>query len=277
MFRKLGNILFRKPIIFVLLLILVQCEIKQGELRFVVFQKPDEGKTNGQFTWSYSGDKSPKYWGHLDKGYSACTNGKEQSPVNIDIPQIIVDKHPSVKFHYKSTTFKMNNNGHNIESIPNLPGNFIVLNGKHFELEQFHFHTPSEHTLNNKHFEMELHLVHKGTNGTVIVGIMIKKGNQNNAASELWSHLQSLRSGETDKSIVKLERLLPQQTDVLRYSGSLTTPPCTEGITWIILSRPIEMSIHQINTFRSRYRDNHRPIQRMYQRKIIGDLNKTKE
>lgn len=246
--------------------------MKKGELRFLVFQKPEEGNSNGQFIWSYTGDKSPKYWGHLDKGYSECINGKKQSPVNIDIPHIKVIEHPAVKFHYKSTTFKINNNGHNIESSPTTPGNFIMLNGKHFELEQFHFHTPSEHTLNNQHFGMELHLVHKGTYGTVIVGIMIKKGIQNNAAVELWSHLESIRSGELNESKVNLDQLLPQQTVMLRYSGSLTTPPCTEGITWVILSRPIEMSMLQINTFRSLFRDNHRPIQPMNQRKIIEEF-----
>lgn len=221
--------------------------------------------------WSYNGDTGPEHWGELDPAYSACARGKEQSPINIESSQII-DSTTAENMIIQSepTTFTLENTGYTIQANPITKRNMIVLNGKEYALEQFHFHTPSEHQFNGKNFAMELHLVYKDPYGKLaVLGVMIQEGSENDKFAAAWN---SLPKQESEKSIVKepmdVKALLPQNQTSFHYDGSLTTPPCTEGVKWLVFEQPIHMSKNQIKAFKDIFPDNHRPVQPIIDREI---------
>jgi len=194
-----------------------------------------------------------------------CVDGIEQSPIDIEFSQVKADSHLSeLKVNYTPTVFSLTNNGHTIQVNPSNSNNLIILDGVEYKLTQFHFHTPSEHQFNGKNFDMELHLVHKDAEGHIVVlGMMIKEGQKNIGLSTIWAHLPK---EETTQDVqvqepIDLLQLLPKNQKTFRYTGSLTTPPSTESVKWVILEQPIEMSAEQIQKFRSIFPDDHRPVQ----------------
>ncbi|WP_394231331.1 carbonic anhydrase [Niallia oryzisoli] len=222
--------------------------------------------------WSYEGKTGPKHWGELDPAYSTCAKGKEQSPINIEASQLIESTSPEkMIIQSEPTTFTLVNTGHTIQANPITKRNVIVLDGKTYSLEQLHFHTPSEHQFNGKNFAMEFHLVHKDPYGKLaVLGVMVQEGSENEILAAAWN---ALPKKELDKSIVKepidVKTLIPHNQTGFHYNGSLTTPPCTEGIKWIVFEQPIQMSKNQIQVFKGIFPDNHRPVQPINQREII--------
>lgn len=223
--------------------------------------------------WSYEGETGPEHWGELAPSYSACVNGSEQSPINIEFSQMKTsEKLESIQIQYKPTPFSLINNGHTVQANALTPTNRIVVEGTEYKLAQFHFHTPSEHQFNGQHYDMELHLVHQDANGKLaVLGVMIQEGKENEKLASIW---EALPKEETEKDIsvnepVDLQALLPQNQTSFHYNGSLTTPPCTEEVKWIVFEQPMEMSKAQIQAFQQIFPDNHRPVQPLNERDVI--------
>lgn len=205
---------------------------------------------DGGVHWTYQGEHGPKHWGDLSPEFVQCRVGLNQSP--IDITGAVEADLPSLVLDYQTYTTELVNNGHtgqaNVE-----PGNFLRVGGESFELVQFHLHTPSEHQINGKQFLMELHFVHKNENGALaVVGLLVDEGEVNEETVAYTSKLPS----EVDQPVPyrrQLSNLPPISSDSFsyyRYNGSLTTPPCTEGVRWYILKDTVfsdraQQSIYQ--------------------------------
>lgn len=253
------------PILFTcLLLSLAACNSETADA-------PKEEKVQPA-NWSYEGETGPEYWGDLDPTNAVCTNGEEQSPINIEMPKTEKDDDVrELEFNYAPTNFSLANNGHTIQGNPVSIDNSIVVDGEEYKLAQFHFHTPSEHQFNGQSFDMELHLVHKSANNELaVVGLMIKEGAANTALEQSWKVLPKEVTTKDVKvtEAIDLIELLPENKKNFRYEGSLTTPPCSEEVEWIVLEQPIEMSKEQIDLFRQIFEDNHRPVQPLNDREV---------
>lgn len=225
--------------------------------------------------WSYKGDTGPEHWGDVNPDYAVCTNGKEQSPINIETSQVIEDQQiTDVTMNYQPTAFSFSNNGHTIQANPLTSDNSFVIDSQEYKLVQFHFHTPSEHQLNGQNFDMEIHFVHKDAQDKLaVLGVMVKEGAANPYLEKAWDVIPT---AETTKDVqltepIDIMSLLPKDKNSFRYNGSLTTPPCSEAVKWVVLDNPIEMSKEQIDKFREIFPDNHRPVQPLNERKVKED------
>ncbi|SDH88020.1 carbonic anhydrase [Alteribacillus bidgolensis] len=224
--------------------------------------------------WSYKGDTGPEHWGDLDPDYAACVDGSEQSPINIEFSQVTEDDQniESMKIDYNPASFTLVNNGHTVQAESPSEMNRLVIDENEYELSQFHFHTPSEHQFNGEKYDMELHLVHEDKNGKLaVIGVMLQEGEEHEELSEAW---ENLPASENAKDIamdepIDLQALLPEDQNSFHYNGSLTTPPCTEEVHWIIFEQPMEMSNEQIQGFQQIFPDNHRPVQERNDREIL--------
>ena len=218
--------------------------------------------------WSYEGNTGPAHWGDLSDEFKTCKLGKKQSPIDISS----TERAPltPIEFHYKSAPLRIINNGHSIQ-VNYEEGSYVKIDGKRYNLLQFHFHAPSEHTVNGKHFDMEAHLVHKSDDGKLaVIGVFMKEGAKNSFIQTLWDNIPHKVGEEKSVEHVKInaQDLLPASKKYYKYSGSLTTPPCTEGVDWNIMVAPIEVSKDQIDKFRTFYKMNARPTQPLHGRVI---------
>ena len=215
--------------------------------------------------WGYSGAEGPANWGSLDPSYATCSSGKKQSPINIKKTTAATLSKPT--FSYGVGKGNLVDTGHTVDVFPANEGvvNSVSLDGKDYSLVQFHFHTPSEHTVNGKHFPLEVHFVNKAADGELAVfGVLVKEGAPANSAwSKVASNLDKARTDGESKTALPFNwgKLLPIDQSTYRYSGSLTTPPCTEGVKFNIFSKPITMSAKQIEAFEKAYDGNNRPVQ----------------
>jgi len=221
--------------------------------------------------WTYEGEEGPDHWGELIAEYRMCSEGKNQSPVDL-----VADVHtelPELVFDYYSTPVDQINNGHTIQQNIR-PGSFLRIpdRGASAELKQFHFHSPSEHKIDGRSFAMEVHFVHVNKEGAYfVVGVMIAEGKEHPVLKQMWSFMPE-NPGDTSVESIGIEEtnLLPPTREYFTYGGSLTTPPCSEGVKWIVLKTPIEASAEQIATFKSRVGEvTNRPIQPPNARLII--------
>ncbi|HHD11293.1 MAG TPA: carbonic anhydrase family protein [Deltaproteobacteria bacterium] len=224
---------------------------------------------SGKAHWGYEGKTGPEHWGELSKEFELCSKGKEQSPVDISNP--VPEKMKPLKFSYKKAKkLHVVNNGHTIKVSYPAGSIFDAPNGKKYELLQFHFHAPSEHTVGGKAYPMEMHLVHKSKDGKIaVVGVFIKEGAHNKAIEKIWEELPE-KEGETEdvEEALSAAELLPASRSYYHYNGSFTTPPCTEGVNWFVITEPIELSKKQIDKFRSIMDGNARPVQPLNERVI---------
>ncbi len=227
-------------------------------------------------TWSYDGDDGPASWGDVS---ATCqnTSASTQSPIDIDTANLGTSNSATpVTLHYTPTSFKLENNGHTIEAVPtDLKADFVTIGSTNYYLQQFHFHAESEHELNGAHTAMELHLVHKSADGKLVVlGVMIQPGTASSALDELFSIAPPSITPEDD--LVKLTKkidpsaLIPTAAPSAQYNGSLTTPPCTEGVLWNVYLTPITISPEQLHKFTDIYPNNHRPDQPLHNRQVMG-------
>lgn len=222
--------------------------------------------------WSYEGENGPDRWADLSPDFYWCKL-KNQSPVNISNLSTIEAVNPKIKTIYGNVNeAQIVNNGHTVQINVNNNNYGVEFNGKFYKLIQFHFHSPSEHTINNKQFPMELHLVHKSKEDELLViGVMIKNGKSNKILNSIFKHApEEEHKKEELKENININLLLPKNKDYYLYSGSLTTPPCTEGVTWVVLKTPIMASIEDIEKFkRIMKHPNNRPVQPLNSRFII--------
>jgi len=224
--------------------------------------------------WSYndSAGTGPSRWGALNPDNRLCKVGLQQSPIALHARNATHLTDRDVALHFGGAKGELVNNGHTIQfNVADAAANTVSYKTGTYALSQFHFHTPSEHHLDGKSFPMEMHLVNKDASGKItVVGVFIKQGAKNQALASLWDQLPARdaapKSGEVD-----LAALLPVSHKALLYAGSLTTPPCSEEVNWIVMEQPIEMSRQQIQAFQKLYRNNHRPIQRNHGRKVAEE------
>lgn len=219
--------------------------------------------------WGYAGSKGPAFWGKLDPAYQLASSGKQQSPIDINSKQTRTTKLPELKFDYRRDRILTLNNGHTIQHNES-PGSFLHVGDDKFALEQFHVHTPSEHTIDGKHFDMEIHFVHKSKSGEVaVVGVLVHGDEKSELDFPLYSDLPS----KPDENVSRDETenpsdFLPQSREYFSYTGSFTTPPCTEDIRWIVMKQTIGVQPKLIERFATILKANNRPVQKLNDRDI---------
>src|SRR5262245_24554635 len=219
--------------------------------------------------WSYEGAEGPEHWGELSPDYALCSTGQEQTPV--DVPNATVTNPADITFNYQPSALNIFNNGHTVQ-VNYDAGSSIEVGGKTYNLKQFHFHTPSEHTMDTQPTDMELHLVHQSDDGQLaVVGVMLKRGAENSAYAPVFDNLPAQEGEPTPVSgvTVNARDLLPHERTYYRYNSSLTTPPCTEGVQWLLMNTPVELSEAQVTAFQQIIHNNARPIQPMNDRTFL--------
>ena len=210
--------------------------------------------------WSYDGEHGPANWSKINIDWAACNTGKRQSPIDIrDGIKVDLEK---ISFDYKPTSFSVVDNGHTIQ-VTLFGGNYITVMNQTFELLQFHFHRPSEERINGKSAEMVVHLVHKNAEGRLaVVAVLLERGQAHRGIQTIWNNLPLEKNDVVHPSVViDPADFLPGQRDYYTYMGSLTTPPCTEGVLWMVMKQPMQAAPAQMALFSRLYPMNARPIQ----------------
>jgi carbonic anhydrase len=211
-------------------------------------------------SWDYGKATGPKHWSELSPEFAACKSGHQQSP--IDVRETQKADLPPIRFDYKAAPLRIIDNGHTIE-VDYPPGSSISVGAKTYQLVQFHFHHPSEEHIRGKRSELEAHLVHSDSEGhKVVVAVLINPGRENDFLQSIFSHVPHEKEKEESMDVmVDATRLLPEGRSFYTFSGSLTTPPCTENVTWFVMKNPVEASASQIKLFAKIYKNDARPIQ----------------
>ena len=213
--------------------------------------------------WTYAG---ADHWSDLDPAYSACNSGREQSPIDIrhaqkaDLPTLTFDYHPGPLEFLIDNGYTLRVNYHDTPGA----GNFLLVGNTRYHLTQFHFHHPSEEYFHGKPFAMEVHLMHESADGKVVgVAVPLRAGSANPAIRQIWEHAPVTKGHEQSVAgvVINPASLLPRNLAYYRYAGSLTAPPCTEGVTWLVLRTPVEMAPAQIDAFARLYPHDVRPVQ----------------
>lgn len=242
--------------------------------------------------WGYTGSAGPSAWGHLSATTKVCGSGKRQSP--IDLKDASSANLYDLHFNYRPNVVKGINNGHTLQENYDtyVKSKRVEIGGKwyasntqvkkydselligdaSYKLLQFHFHSPSEHAVDHKRYAMEVHLVHKNASGNLaVVGIFLKRGRHNPTLGTLLEKVSNVLKKEvvSKDDLVNAMDLLPSNKEVYHYTGSLTTPPCSENVNWFVMKNPIEVSNQQVQKFISLVGENARPLQTMNWRKLF--------
>ncbi len=217
--------------------------------------------------WGYKGANGPNNWGRLSEAYLDCSKGKNQSPININwAVKLDLDQ---VEFHYNPTSVFLINNGHTIQ-LNHSSGSYIVIAGSRFDLLQLHFHARSEHQVNGRHYPMEMHLVHQDRDKRLaVIAVFFRSGRQHKSLQKLWKKLPRKKGASVSgNAVINVTTLLPNKRSYYHYMGSLTTPPCHEGVRWLVLKNPVQVSKRQLNTFKKLFSANNRPVMPLNGRNI---------
>ena len=221
------------------------------------------GSHGAEAHWAYEGDTGPQAWGTLKPEFNVCAIGKRQSPINIENGATLQGPAEPVQFAYSASDATVVNNGHTIQ-VDVQGDNSITVRGSNYRLLQFHFHTPSEEQINFKRFPMVAHLVHKNSEGQLaVVAVLLQEGNANPMVDAVWTYMP-LDSGDRvrmPQGLLDVNELLPKDQRYYQFMGSLTTPPCTEGVLWMVMKQPVTLSKAQYKLFTQIYPNNARPVQ----------------
>ena len=225
-------------------------------------------------SWGYEGENGPAKWGTLSPEYRMCSEGRNQSPIDLG-PNVVVAKAglamPRPDYG-KARATAVVNNGHTIKVEVAKGGTLSI--GKHaYRLLQFHMHAPSENTVEGKHFPMEIHFVHADDAGNLaVIGVMVKEGAENPVFGKIWEKMPAQKGkADLDLSGKEIASLITDAKAFYRFNGSLTTPPCSEGVVWVVLKKPLELSAGQIETFRKTMGfANNRPTQPLNARIVVS-------
>lgn len=219
--------------------------------------------------WGYEGDEEPSNWAKLSTEYQMCELGKNQSPINIS--NTIEANIGQLDIHYGQTSGTIINNGHTVQISEEQPNDYIILGDEQYNLVQFHFHAPSENQIDGKSFPMEGHFVHTNKNGDLLVmAVMFEAGQENSSSDQLLAKLNAQENLAAHFDEINIASFIPENTHYYRFSGSLTTPPCSEGVTWVVLKEPMTLSKTEIDKFSEAFKHhNNRPIQPLNGRLII--------
>jgi carbonic anhydrase len=219
--------------------------------------------------WTYEGAEGPKSWGSLSGDYATCASGKAQSPINITGAS--EGSLPGIQLDYEKIPLKILNNGHTVQVDYGMNGRAALPSGA-TRIAQFHFHAPSEHQINGKSFPMEVHFVHKDPAGKLaVIGVMFVAGKANPALEAMWAKMPTGKDQEIQAKevVVSASDLMPKDRSFYHYKGSLTTPPCSEGVSWYVMKKPIEASRDQISRFQKLFGHNERPVQALNGRELV--------
>ncbi|WP_296509409.1 carbonic anhydrase family protein [Rhodoferax sp.] len=217
----------------------------------------------GEVHWAYEGETGPQAWGKLKPEFNLCALGKRQSPINIEDGTTLQGPAEAVQFNYVPSNGTVVNNGHTIQ-VDVQGDNSISVRGSRYRLLQFHFHTPSEEAVNFKRFAMVAHLVHKNDEGQLaVVAVLLDPGTTNPMIDKVWTYMP-LDAGDRvrmPRELLNLNELLPADQRYYQFMGSLTTPPCSEGVLWMVMKQPVSISRNQLRLFTQLYPNNARPVQ----------------
>ncbi|CAI1868406.1 Carbonic anhydrase precursor [Serratia quinivorans] len=222
-----------------------------------------------QAHWGYEGQEDPAHWGKLSPDFSLCETGKNQSPVNVK--GALKTQHDKLKLAFQPGKQQIVNNGHTVQ-VNVSGGNTLVLDNDTFTLQQFHFHAPSENEIDGKQFPLEAHFVYKDQQGALaVLALMFQQGKANPQLAQAWRQMPTAVDQPAILTTpLDIKALLPQNFNFYRFSGSLTTPPCSEGVSWMVLDKPVSASAEQIAQFRAVvHHANNRPLQALNGRVII--------
>ena len=230
--------------------------------------------------WSYSGQNGPEHWGDLSDNYATCKTGKNQSPVNLMDPTAVGTTNlPGFDVFYRDSYLKIVNDGKLIKV--NYPlGSYIKVNDHRYELLHLRFRTPSEHQVNGFNYPMELQLVHKdGFGNLAVIAIIFQEGEHNELLEQVIRHLPRANNKQQIHRSVTLNpsKFFPQNRQFYKYSGSMTTPPCEEGVYWMVFKHPIQASAEQIQKLNEATGDNARPIMKLNARSILKSWSDTSQ
>ncbi|HEY2115146.1 MAG TPA: carbonic anhydrase family protein [Candidatus Angelobacter sp.] len=219
--------------------------------------------------WSYEGPTGPDRWGDLNSDYSKCKTGSEQSPINIT--SSVASDLPAIEFHYTESALKIIDNGHTVQ-VTSDGRSSMTVGGKQYKLLQFHFHHPSEEQINGKSHDLVIHLVHQDAEGHLaVVAVLADQGPDNSVLKTIFNHLPRTGEGEvTTGATINPAGLLPLNGGYYAFPGSLTTPPCSESVTWFVLKQPVTLSQSELEQFVKLYPHNARPVQPLHQRTVLS-------
>jgi len=226
----------------------------------------DGDKKSGH--WAYEGSHGADHWAQLSDAFSTCEAGRLQSP--FDIKADIQAELPELGLNYSPVPLSVMNNSHTIQ-VPLSGAGQLNVDGSSYDLLQFHFHTPSEYTLDGKRYPLELHMVHASKSGALaVVGVMIEEGAANAELAKIWQHMPATKGENTvEGQTIDTGKLLPTSQQYYRFMGSLTTPPCSEGVNWHMMSTPIAASADQLAAFSAIFPMNARPLQPENNRLVV--------
>lgn len=218
--------------------------------------------------WSYEGTTGPDHWGALSSEFNTCGLGLHQTP--IDLSSAVHGDAGHLDFAYRPLPLRIVNNGHTIQVNAD-EGCAMTIGDTRYDLVQMHFHHPSEHLIDGRAFDMEAHLVHRSADGKLaVLGVMIDAGAENAALGAIFAAMPKREGPEISANATfDPGAMLPNGRSAFRYHGSLTTPPCSEGLTWTVFREPITASPGQIAAFAALYPNNARPVQPMNDRVLI--------
>ena len=241
------------------------------------------GAVASDILWSYQAETGPEHWAELDETFSLCQSGTHQSPTNLTAAASADLANPD--FHYQAVPLNLLNNGHTVQ-VPYAPGSYVVIDGDRYSLLQFHFHSPSEHAVDGQLLDAELHLVHQNDAGELaVVAVLLQKSKVKKSEVQKSERVpmaygtisnnlptkagDKIRTGTT----ISAQDLLPTQTTTYRYAGSLTTPPCSEAVTWLVMDHPVELTAAQIERYEQLLNHNNRPLQPLNERTVQMDVS----
>lgn len=213
--------------------------------------------------WAYEGENGPQAWGKLKPEFNACATGKRQSPINIEESMTLQGPAEPLAFNYTPSSGSVVNNGHTIQ-VDVVGDNTLTVRGSVYKLVQMHFHTPSEEQVNYRSFAMVAHLVHKNNEGQLaVVAVLLDPGVANPLIHKVWTYMPLDLSDRVrlPAALLDVNELLPKDQRYYQFMGSLTTPPCSEGVLWMVLKTPTQLSAAQIRLFQQLFPNNARPVQ----------------
>ncbi len=218
-------------------------------------------------TWNYSAQKGPEHWG---EHFSVCGKGQQQSPINI--PETTPVAKQSITLHYQPALFNhlADSKDFSMKAV-DPSANSVQFNGQTYYLQGFHFHTPSEHTLHNQRFPMEIHLVHQNKQGQLlVVGVLLtENAGKANATTREWSVLDANQYASGNTVRFNPDEVIPKENEYYLYSGSLTTPPCSENVQWVVYKQPLSLTAEQVSYLKKNMIPfNSRPVQPLHERRV---------
>ncbi|GAA1750758.1 carbonic anhydrase family protein [Kocuria aegyptia] len=217
--------------------------------------------------WSYEGATGPQHWGELEDEFTTCGTGAAQSPINVPGDPVLSSE--PIELDYTASDFQARDTGHTVELESTSPQN-ITVDGTEYTFKQMHYHAPSEHTLDGVNYAAEFHFVHQSDDGDLaVIGVLAAEGEDNPAWSLVIEAVPAAQDEDSaEVTGLALSSLLPESLDHYEYDGSLTTPPCSENVRWLLLQSPIELGTTQISELRSAHSDNNRPTQPLNDREV---------